>query len=139
MTWQTAWSVFWRTFAQITLAAVLAIQVPELVDSSWIHNTAEALGLALFGAFLAGLVAVLWAFAQSLAVTPLEKALRSAAQALAGVLGGVVVTQVSDVLALGPVLVGGAITVVLAFVVTFFQYQGPVPARPSSALSPNQG
>lgn len=121
------WSIFWRTFAQLALAALLVIQLPDLVDSTWIKNTAEATAVTLLGALIGGIVAVLWAFAGSAAVTAIDKAIRSAAQALAGTLGGVVLTSTTDVLTLPQVLVGGITATVLAFAITFFQYQGAVP------------
>lgn len=131
MTGLSLWSIFWRTFAQLALAVLLAVSVPELIDETWIKNTAEAVGVGLLGAFIGGLVAVLWSFAGSPASTATGKAIRSAAQALAGVLGAVVITTTTDILTLPAVLLGGLVTTVLAFAVTYFQYQGSVPAPPS--------
>jgi hypothetical protein len=121
------WSIFWRTFAQLALAVLLAVQVPDLVDETWIKNTGAAVGLGLLVAFIGGLVAVLWAWGLTPATTALEKATRSAAQAAAGVLGALVLNSAADLVALPKVLVGGLVTVVLAFAVTYFQNQGPVP------------
>jgi hypothetical protein len=113
------WSIFWRTFAQLALAVLLAVQVPDLIDDTWIKSTGTAVGL--------GLLAVLWAWGLTPAVTALEKATRSAAQAAAGVLGAVVLNTAADLISLPKVLVGGVVTIVLAFAVTYFQNQGPVP------------
>jgi len=127
------WKIFWRTFAQLALAVLLVIQVPDLVDSTWIRNTAEATGLGLAASLLGAVVAVLWAYIGTPAATALGKAFRSAAQALAGTLGGLVLTQTSDLLTVPKVIVGGLISIVLAFAITYFQNQGPVP--PPAATS----
>lgn len=122
-------SIFWRTFAQLALAGLLVIQVPDLVDSTWIKNTAEATGVTLLAALIGAVVAVLWAFAGSPAASAMEKAIRSAAQAVAGTLGGLVLTTTTDILTAPKVVFGGLIATAVAFGVTFLQYQGspPVP------------
>jgi hypothetical protein len=132
-TLKSLWSIFWRTFAQLTLAVLLAIQVPDLFDPTWIRDTAEALGVGLSVAAIGGVVAALWAFAASPATSALAKAIRSAAQSIAGTLGGIVITTTTDLLTVPKVLVGGAVTTVLAFAITYFQYQGSVPPEPTTS------
>jgi hypothetical protein len=122
----TLWSIFWRTFAQLAAAALLAVQGVDFLAGDVVNN-ATALGLALLMAFIGAVIAVLYAFARSPAVSALDKALRSAAQALAGGLGALILNEAADLLALPKFLLGLAVTVVLAFAITYFQNQGPVP------------
>jgi len=122
----TLWSIFWRTFAQLAAAALLAVQGVDFLAGDVVNN-ATALGLALLMAFIGALIAVLWAFAGTPAVTAIQKAVRSAAQALAGGLGAIALNEASDLLSLPKVIVGVLVSVVLAFAITYFQNQGTVP------------
>lgn len=117
------WQIFWRTFAQLALAALLAVQGLNWTEASDVKVNATTLGVALLAAVIGGVVAVLWAFAASPAATALEKAVRSAAQAAAGGLGAIVLNGVADVISLPAVLVGVAVSVVFAFLITYFQNQ----------------
>lgn len=121
------WNIFWRTFAQLAAAALIAVQGLDFVTSDGLRNNGLALGLAILAAFIGAAVAVLIAFATSPASTSLEKALRSAAEKLAGGLGVVVVSEVGDLIALPKVLLAVVVAAVLAFLITYFQNQGVVP------------
>jgi len=119
-------SIFWRTFAQLALAVLLAVQGVEWVNGDAMRVNVESLGLGLLGAFIGGLVAVLWAWAGTPATSALDKGLRSAAQTAAGALGALVLNTTADLFALPQVLLAAAISVVFAFAITYLQYQGPV-------------
>lgn len=123
------WSIFWRTFAQLALAAVLAVQGLNWTDPEEVKVNATTLGIALLAAAVGGLVAVLWAFAGSPAASATEKAVRSAAQAAAGGLGALALNSAADVLAVPTLLLGIAVSIVFAAAVTYFQnQQAPVTA-----------
>lgn len=128
----TLWSIFWRTFAQLATAALLAVQGLDWATSNGLKSNGIALGLALLLALIGALGAVLWSYASQPAVTAMEKALRSAAQALAGVLGAVVLNEAADLIALPKFLIGSVATVILAFAVTYFSNQGTVPPATTS-------
>ncbi len=115
--------VFWRTFAQLALAVLLASAGLNWADPEEAKVNAVTLGLGLLMAAVGGVVAVLWAWGLTPATTAMEKALRSAAQAAAGGLAGLVVNSVQDVLSLPTILIGIVIAVVFAFFITLFQYQ----------------
>lgn len=126
------WSIFWRTFAQLSLAALLAVQGLNWTDPDTVKVNATNLGIALLAAVLGGLVAVLWAYGSSPASTAIEKAIRSAAQAAAGGLGAIVLNSVADVLTIGHLLVAVAVSVVFAFAITYFQNQVPPTNTPTT-------
>lgn len=121
------WRIFWRTFAQLALAALLAVQGLDWTDLADVKVNASTLGVALLAAVVGGIVAMLWAYGATEASTALEKAIRSAAQAAAGGLGAIALNTAADVVALPALLVGIAVTVVFAFGITYFQNQ-PAPA-----------
>lgn len=121
------WNIFWRTFAQLALAALLAVQGLDWTNIADVKVNATTLGISLGAAALGGVVAVLWAFGASPATTAVEKAIRSAAQAAAGGLGAIVLNSMADVIALPAALLAVAVSVVFAFAVTYFQNQ-PAPA-----------
>lgn len=75
--------------------------------------------------------AALWAFRNSPAPTAIGKALRAAAEKLAGGLGIIVLNNWADVFQLPNLLVPILIATALSFVGTLFSYQGqpPVPDR----------
>lgn len=122
------WSIFWRTFAQLALAALLAVQGLDWTNAADVKVNGTTLGVALLAAALGGVVAVLWAFGATPATTAVEKAIRSAAQAAAGGLGALVLNSVTDVLAVPALLLGIGVSVVFAFAITYFQNQNqPAP------------
>ena len=129
-------AIFWRTFAQLASAAMLAVAGLSWATSQDAKANATALGLGLLLAFIGALVAVLWAFSSSPAFTALEKALRSAAQTAAGALGAIILNQVSDLFQLPPVLIAAGVSIVFAFFITYFSYQPAPPPRDGNALPP---
>lgn len=131
----TLWTTFWRTFAQLALAGVLALQGLDWSDLGHVEANAFSVGLVILAAALGGLVAVLWAFAKSPASTALEKGLRSAAEVVAGGLGAVLVNESTDWVATEHLIIGLIGTAVMAFAVTYFQYQGGVEPAPPIAVS----
>jgi predicted MFS family arabinose efflux permease len=120
-------TIFFRTFAQLATAVIAGAQVYD-----WTNGEKSAgfalVGFGLLAALIGAVVAVLWAFVSSPATTALQKAFRSAAQAVAATLGGLAINSSADLVATKAVLVSGAIAVVLAFALTFLQYQSPTPA-----------
>jgi len=123
------WRIFWKTFAALELAVVLAAQGMDwTTDGGQYALNADKLGAMTFMAVLGGVIAVLWAWASTPAVTPLEKALRSAGQAAGAGLATIVVNSIADIVTLGALLIPLVIAVVGAFLVTYFQNQEkPVP------------
>jgi hypothetical protein len=128
---KSLWSIFWRTFAQLALAALLAVQGLNWQDPNTVKVNATNLGIALLGAVLGGVVAVLWAYVATPAATAVEKAIRSAVQAAAGGLGAIALNSVADVLSVGHLLVAVGVSVVFAFAITYFQNQVPPVTRPA--------
>ena len=118
-------SVFMRTFAALALAVFLGAQTMDWVNGDKRVNI-SIIGVGLFVAAIGALVAGLWAAGGTPAVTRLEKATRSAIQALAGGLSGLVFNSVADIMAMSTLLVPLAIAVALAFLVTYLQYQAPL-------------
>lgn len=122
------WSIFWRTFAQLAASALLAVQALDWVSD--FQASAEAMGLALLGALVGGLVAAGWAFVRSPAVSALDKALRSAVQALLGVVTLFAYNSVADVVSNVKLLVASIGSIIVAGLITYFQNQGTVPQPP---------
>ena len=122
------WSIFWRTFAQLALAALIAAQ-----GVSWLSEdfaaSATVTGLALLAAFIGAVVAVLISFAKSPAVTAVEKAMRSAAEKLAGILSVLVINEATDWVSFERLIWPSLVAIGLAFAVTYFQYQGSTTAE----------
>lgn len=126
------WTIFWRTFAQLALAVILAVQGLDWVTSGGRKSSSTVLLLGLLAAFIGAVASVLWAWAATPAVSAIQKAFRSAAQAAAGGLGAIVLNQASDFYNLGKVLAAVLVAVVFAFGITFFQNQGaPPPPQPA--------
>jgi hypothetical protein len=121
----TLWNIFWRTFAQLAGAVLLGAQALDWVNGDKRTNIL-LVGLGLLAALVGAVVAVLWAFGKSPATTALEKAFRSAAEALAGGLTGLVINSQTDWVTFGSALVALGTGVVLAFGITYFQNQGTV-------------
>lgn len=126
--WKTYWSIFWRTFTVLSATIFAAAEGWDWVsDGAAITNT-ENLGWLLLGAVVGSLVAVGWAFVNTPAVTPFQKACRAAVQGLlASAFASVTITNASDVLALGDLIVPTIAATVLAFLITYFNNQGGVP------------
>jgi hypothetical protein len=126
--WKTYWSIFWRTFTVLAAAIFATAQGWDwFSDGAAVANVQNA-GWLLLGAVLGGLVAAGWAYVNTPAVTPVEKATRSAIQALLGsAFATVAITNASDVVGLQDMIVPTLAAVVLAFLLTFFNNQGGVP------------
>lgn len=131
------WKIFWRTFAQLELAVVLAAQAMDwsTAGNQFALNT-DKLGALSLMALLGALIAALWAWGLSPATSAIQKATRSAIQALAGGLGAITINSVADIVALKTLLVPLVLAVVFAFAVTFFQNQAPAPVP--APLPPNR-
>lgn len=117
------WNIFWRTFAQLAAAALIAVFGTDLVVD--IKTQGMGVLLALVSAAVGGLAAVLWAFIRTPATTPLEKAMRSAAEKLVGVLAAIPVNAAADLVAMPRLILVGLAAVIASFVITYFQNQGP--------------
>lgn len=120
-------SIFTRTFAQLAVAVLLAVQGLDLVSEDGLRVNGTTAGLGMLLALIGAVVATLWAYAGTPAATPLQKALRSAAQAIAGGLGAVVLNESADLFDLPKVLLSIAVATVFAFLITYLQNMGPVP------------
>ena len=121
------WTIFWRTFAQLALAVVLAVQGLDWVTNEGRKSSSTVLLLGLLAAFIGAVAAVLWAWAATPAVSAIAKAFRSAAQAAAGGLAAIVLNEASDFYSLGKVLGAVLVSVIFAFAITYFQNQGAPP------------
>lgn len=123
----TLWTIFWRTFAQLALAVVLAVQGLDWVSSGGRKSSSTVLLLGLFSAFIGAIAAVLWAWSSTPAGSAIQKAFRSGAQAAAGGLAAIVINETSDFYSLSKVLTAVVVSVVFAFAITFFQNQESPP------------
>lgn len=122
-----------RTFAQVVLAGILALQGLDWGDVGNVEANAFSIGLVVAAGLLAGVIAAGTAYARSPAATTLGKAVRSFVQAVVGGLGAVVINEGTDWVDTGHLVVGLLGTAVLAFVVTYLQYLAaePVLATPA--------
>lgn len=118
------WNIFWKTFAQLAAAALASAQVYFVTQSNANTVNLSVTGFALVMAFLGALIAVGTAYVKTPATTALQKALRSGVQALVGGVATWAINSVADVVATERLLVPLAVSVVLAFGVTYFQSQG---------------
>jgi len=116
------WQILWRTFAQLAGAALLTLQGLDWTVEGFNASSSKA-GLALVLALVGALVAVGWAYVGSPATTALQKATRSAVEAILGGVGAVVVNTWADVVALDRIVVPTIVAAILAFGVTYFSYQ----------------
>ena len=123
------WNIFWKTFAQMAAAALLAVGGAELLLD--INAQGMAILLALLAAAVGGLVATGWAYVRAPADSAIEKALRSAAEKGIGVLVAIPINSAADLVTIPNLLIAGVGAVVLSGVVTYFQYQGAVPTAPT--------
>lgn len=126
----TYWSIFWRTFAGLATATLLAAQGYDW--ASGYEANAKQLAFGLLLALIGGLLAAGYAYVQSPAVTALEKAVRSLIQYLLGAVGAVAINSFADLVALPKLLIPALIGAVLAFLVTYFSNQGTVPPAVTS-------
>lgn len=117
--------IFIRTFAQLALAVLVAVQGLSWATSADVRVNSTTVGLGLAAAFIGALVAALWAFAGSPATTAIAKACRSAAQAAAGALGAIALNTTSDLVSVPRILAASAAGIVLAFAVTWLSYAAP--------------
>jgi hypothetical protein len=127
-TWKFYWSIFWRTFTVLAAAIFAAAQTWDWASDGAAIANAQNVGWLLLGAFIGALVAAGWAFVNTPAVTPIEKAVRAAVQALlmSGV-ATVTITNASDFISMKDMLVPSLSAIVLAFLLTYFNNQGGVP------------
>lgn len=126
------WQILWRTFAQLSAAALVSLQGLDWTVNGF-NASSSKVGLALVVAAVGAVVAVLWAFVSSPAVTALQKAARSAVQAIAGGVGAIVVNTWADVVTLQRLIVPTLVAAVLAFAITYFSNQpAPAPAPPAT-------
>lgn len=118
------WQILWRTFAQLAGAALITLQGLDWTVEGFNASSSKA-GLALVLAAIGALVAVGWAYVSSPASSGLQKAIRSAIEAILGGVGAVVVNTWADVVSLERIVVPTIVAAILAFGVTYFQYQEP--------------
>lgn len=127
MAFKVYWSIFWRTFAQLAVPAIVAAQGYDWVNGDTRYN-ASLLGFALLVAFIGGVSAAGYAWLKEPATTTLQKATRSAVQAALGVLVALPTNAATDIVQ-WPALLAGSVSVIAgAFVLTWFQNQGELPA-----------
>jgi hypothetical protein len=135
--WKVLWSIFWRTFTVMAASIFAAAETWDWFSDGAAVANVQNVGWLLLGAVLGGLVAVGWAYVNTPATTPLEKAERAAVQALLGSgLATATITSASDLIALRDMLVPSLAFIVLAFLLTFFNTQGGVPQPTDSAIDP---
>jgi len=131
----TLMSIFWRTFAALALPYFGVLATVDWLAADW-RAPLIALGLGLLTAALGALVAVGWAWQRGPAVSALAKALRAGAEKILAGLATVVFSQVADLMVLGNLLRLLIPAAVVAFVVTYLQYLGAVPAQPATESTP---
>lgn len=118
--------IFLRTFGQLFAPYVaLAVAAAQIGDYN-VTETQLVVGLvmAVAGALIAVLAALTW----RPSADRLEKAIRSAVEAIIVLLGGVAVDTIHDVFALPHVLLPGLIGVAGAFVYTYLTNTDAPPA-----------
>ena len=136
----TYWRIFWRTFAQLMLAVVVAAQALDWVsDQAAFTQNADKLGAMTLMALIGGLLAAGWAFVQTPATSAVQKGLRSGLEALLGGLGTIAINSFADITSLAALVVPPAVGVVLAFAFTFFQYQPAPPPMDTAQRPPAHG
>lgn len=123
---KTYLNIFMRTFAQLAGAALLTLQGLDWTVESFNASSSKA-GLALVLALIGALVAAGWAFVSSPATSAVAKGIRSAIEAILGGVGAVVVNTWADVVSLERIVLPTIVAAILAFGVTYFQYQEPAP------------
>jgi hypothetical protein len=121
-------SIFTKTAAALALTVFLAAQTLDWSDKDTVIASSTIVAFGLLGAVIGGLIAVLWAFAGTPAVTAVGKALRSAVQALLALpIAGVVLNETSDFVELEKLVIPTVAAVVLAFLVSYLSNRNPVP------------
>lgn len=126
----TLWSIFWRTFAALASAALLAFEGVDILNGD-VRANVTLVGLGLLAAGGGALVAVLIAIGKKPATSALEKAIRAAVEKAAGVIGVFVYNSTADLVNDGRLLQAGIGAVVLAFAITYFGAQAP-PVPPTA-------
>jgi len=132
------WGIFWRTFAQLTAAALVTLQGLDWTVEGFNVSSAKA-GLALVLALVGALVAAGWSFVGSPAVTALQKAIRSGVEAILGGVGAVVVNEWADVTDLERLIVPTLSAAILAFGITYFSNQTPTPTPATTTTTTTTG
>lgn len=127
----TYWSIFWRTFAALATATLVAAQGYDWASGDYKTKVAQ-LGFGLLLALIGALTAAGWAYVRSPAVTALDKAIRSLVQYLLGAVGAVVINSFADLVSLPKLLVPAIIGAVIAFGLAYFSNQGTVPPATAS-------
>jgi hypothetical protein len=122
--------IFTRTFAQLSLAVLLAAQGMVWVTGHDARINVTTMALGLLMAAIGGLVAAGYAYARTPAETALGKAIRSAVQTVAAGLATLAINQVGDFAAAGTVLTGLVVATALAFGVTYLQNVAPPAPTP---------
>lgn len=135
--WRVMLSIFTRTFTVLAAAIFAAAETWDWASDGASVANVQNLGWLLLGALLGALVAVGWAFIQTPAVTPLEKATRAAVQALLmSGLATATITNASDLIALKDMIVPSLAAIVLGFLITLLNNQGGVPQPTDTAIDP---
>lgn len=135
--WKVMWSIFWRTFTVLAAAVFAAAETWDWASDGASVANVQNVGWLLLGAAVGALVAVGWAYVQTPAVTPLEKAERAAVQALLmSGLATATITNASDVIALRDMVVPSLAAIALGFLLTFFNTQGGVPQPTDLTIDP---
>lgn len=135
--WKVMWSIFWRTFTVLAAAIFAAAETWDWASDGASVANVQNVGWLLLGAVLGALVAVGWAYVQTPAVTPLEKAERAAVQALLmSGLATATITNASDLVALRDMIVPSLAAIVLGFLLTLFNTQGGIPQPTDTQIDP---
>jgi hypothetical protein len=128
--------VFFRTVAALAVGPLAAAAAAVAIANPNYRTVAIGLALALFGALVGGLVAVLQTAASGRSMTATGRALRTLFQGVAQILAGIVYNSVADLVSLPKVIAPLLIGVVLSAGVSYLQNIGSsVP--PSPAVAPN--
>jgi hypothetical protein len=136
--WKTYWSIFWRTFTVLAAAVFAAAQTWDWASNGAAVTNAGNVGWLLLGAAVGALAAAGWAFVNTPAVTPLQKAIRAAVEALLmSSFATVTITNASDVVALRDLVVPSLAAIALAFLLTYFNNQGGVPQPTDMTIDPS--
>lgn len=117
------WQIFWKTFAQLAASGLLAYQGYNVVQGNGTANLAT-LGFVLLAAALGAVVATGTAYWKSPATTAIQKAIRSGVQALTAGIATWALNSWQNVVSTEKLLIPLAISVGLAFAITYFQNAG---------------
>lgn len=121
-------SIFAKTAGALALTVFLAAATLEWTDKNTVIASGTIVAFGLLAAVIGGLIAMLWAFVGTPAVTPVGKALRSAVQALlATPLAGMVIDSTNDFVDVEKLIVPTVAAVIIAFIVSYLANANPVP------------